>query len=445
MGVKDPKSYYAILGVPTNASASDIKAAFRRKATELHPDRNKATDATRQFQLLNEAYGVLSDPNSRAQYDTNTIDEADGQTTPGSQAPEPVVCSECNCTTAQPRYAIFYQVMSFLFVTYRIPIQGIFCRTCFDKKMLKATICNWLLGWWAPWGFLYTIGAVIGNLFAGAQQHAINARILMHQAWYFAYYDNITLARAITLDALDIAAKIRPASDIEGIRLRKMAEDFIHATDLNGPVNRLKNSWKFFGKSFFVQIAIALVAVAGVWYLFNEDAKQSNSGSNTASTSARPFVQSKPYEANPVAVKSMSPAYERPETAPNGSPWPVGGGYVKGYKRLHTKGISMVTIDNGQNDNDVFVKLVSVSGTKSYPVRTFYIPPHGSFTVKNVASGEYDVRYKNLVSGGLSKSEPFSLEEIPSETGRQYSKITMTLYKVRDGNMKTYDLSDDEF
>jgi hypothetical protein len=118
---------------------------------------------------------------------------------------------------------------------------------------------------------------------------------------------------------------------------------------------------------------------------------------------------------------------------------------IKGYKRLHTKGISTVTIDNGQNDNDVFVKLVSVGGTKSYPVRTFYIPPHGAFTVKNVAPGEYDIRYKNLVSGGLAKSEQFNLEEIPTETGRQYSNLTMTLYKVRDGNMKTYDLSDDEF
>ena len=43
------------------ADAGQIKAAYRRRAMELHPDRNKDAHTTRQFQLLNEAYGVLSD------------------------------------------------------------------------------------------------------------------------------------------------------------------------------------------------------------------------------------------------------------------------------------------------------------------------------------------------------------------------------------------------
>lgn len=63
------KDLYEILGVSKDASESEIKKAFRRRARELHPDVNKAADAEEQFKELNEAYDVLSDPNKRAQYD----------------------------------------------------------------------------------------------------------------------------------------------------------------------------------------------------------------------------------------------------------------------------------------------------------------------------------------------------------------------------------------
>ncbi len=58
--------YYQILGVSKNASADELKKAFRKKAHELHPD--KGGDAE-QFKKLNEAYQVLGDEKKRAQYD----------------------------------------------------------------------------------------------------------------------------------------------------------------------------------------------------------------------------------------------------------------------------------------------------------------------------------------------------------------------------------------
>ena len=150
----------------------------------------------------------------------------------------------------------------------------------------------------------------------------------------------------------------------------------------------------------------------------------------------------KSYQVNPAPVR---PAYVRPTTAPNGNPWPTSAGYVKGYKRLHAKGLSKVTVDNTRNDSDVFVKLVSLDGARAYPVRHFYIPAFGRFSLNKITAGRYDIRYRDLGNGGLFRSEAFDLEEIQSYGGVQYSDITMTLYKVQNGNMQMFDLPEAEF
>ncbi|MFI5124056.1 MAG: DnaJ C-terminal domain-containing protein [Chitinophagales bacterium] len=62
--------YYKILEIPKNASADDIKKAYRKLARKYHPDLNpKDKDANKRFQLINEANEVLSDPEKRKKYD----------------------------------------------------------------------------------------------------------------------------------------------------------------------------------------------------------------------------------------------------------------------------------------------------------------------------------------------------------------------------------------
>lgn len=63
------RDYYEVLGISKNASESEIKKAFRKKAMEFHPDRNKSADAEEKFKEVNEAYEVLSDPSKKATYD----------------------------------------------------------------------------------------------------------------------------------------------------------------------------------------------------------------------------------------------------------------------------------------------------------------------------------------------------------------------------------------
>ena len=71
------KDYYKILGVDRNASADEIKRAYRKLARELHPDVNpddKTAEA--RFKDINEAYQVLGDQEKRPKYDKLEIGRA---------------------------------------------------------------------------------------------------------------------------------------------------------------------------------------------------------------------------------------------------------------------------------------------------------------------------------------------------------------------------------
>ncbi len=66
---------YSTLGVARSASEKDIKAAYRKLAKELHPDRNKDNPkATERFSVVTGAYDLLSDKDKRARYDRGEID-----------------------------------------------------------------------------------------------------------------------------------------------------------------------------------------------------------------------------------------------------------------------------------------------------------------------------------------------------------------------------------
>ncbi|WP_310448103.1 DnaJ domain-containing protein [Thiobacillus sp.] len=56
------KDYYAVFGVPRDATQDDIKRAYRKLARQYHPDVSKDPDADVRFKELGEAYAVLKDP-----------------------------------------------------------------------------------------------------------------------------------------------------------------------------------------------------------------------------------------------------------------------------------------------------------------------------------------------------------------------------------------------
>src|SRR6185369_9543710 len=70
MAAAATKDYYQLLGVAENATAEDIKKAYRRLAKQYHPDANQNDPkAAEKFKEIGEAYSVLSDAEKRKQYD----------------------------------------------------------------------------------------------------------------------------------------------------------------------------------------------------------------------------------------------------------------------------------------------------------------------------------------------------------------------------------------
>ena len=398
------RTHYDNLKVERNASYEEIRLAYKKLAQKHHPDKNlNNPDSTRVMAIINLSYSILSDENNRKLHDQwikeqeNDEQHLDSKNIPNKKQ-EPTnsinihgvdglsIIEVLDMVKNGARFVIFEEVRSFILISQKNSSEIYFIRSTEShmKYANKHIFKTLLLGWWSAWGLVWTLETLIRNIFGG-----------------------------------------RDVTDI--------------VLDSYGYKNNEKKYTITSTLKYFVKTIVVLVIISAYIFYISSYIKNETHTSNSSKTN---------YHSDQSAhdISKVQPSvYVRPTKAPNGRAWPTMAGYVNGFKKLHFDGLSKVTIDNSLNDSDVFIKLVSINSKKTYPIRVFFIPAYSQFTVNKVRAGLYDIRYRDLDSGIISKSESFNLQEIETYDGIEYSNFTMTLYKTQNGNMRTYALSENEF
>ncbi len=163
----------------------------------------------------------------------------------------------------------------------------------------------------------------------------------------------------------------------------------------------------------------------------------------TAESTSTDSKQIEHYKPRPATVpesiipKAQNPAYVRSATDPNGWPWPLGPTYLFKSDQYAGGGSASVEVDNAKNNSDFHLKLVVKFKDRDMVAREFYIPEHSSFALDGVMAGTYYVRFRDLKSGLISKTEHFLLES--------GSRLSLTLFTVTNGNMETETITEQEF
>ncbi len=104
-----------------------------------------------------------------------------------------------------------------------------------------------------------------------------------------------------------------------------------------------------------------------------------------------------------------------------------------------------MTVDNAANDTAVLVKLYPTGVPNAAPARVFTIRAKDSWTESEIRAGTYELRYEDLASNAFTKTESLTLNERHVEGGVEFSRLKVTLYKVKNGNMKTQPIAKSEF
>lgn len=119
-------------------------------------------------------------------------------------------------------------------------------------------------------------------------------------------------------------------------------------------------------------------------------------------------------------------------------------GYLKGQPRAAVGGLSTFTVDNRQGGRDAVARIY-LNGKKP-AVRSMYVKHGETFKAEAILPGTYVFRYRFIGSEDTFESDKdFPLTQTETETGTRYSNVTVTLFKVKDGNMSTRKVDPNSF
>lgn len=443
--MNDPKGYYRILGVSTSASQEEIRSAYRKRSLEVHPDTNQSSDAHTDFIELQQAFQVLKDSRKRAEYDSSCVeipDQPRNEETRKEQHGDgfdPIRCSICNCVTAQPRYVVFWETVSFL-TTIRSPVQGIMCTKCAGKIAYEATKKSLIFGWWGIWGLLITPITVAGNMSGGGKPAENNGRILLHQAWYFVKQGRLDIAYFLAKDA-DKFLRSTNAKDKD--TLISICNSVIAECKSYAAGKTLECAWdKALPQTSKQWKAVGICSLA--WFAGISLVNSYSEQQTRKATEGAPdysYQQSPPKHSTKPQTKSAQDV-EPPPPIPT-TYLPLSTGYLPDKTIGSEGGYSTINLRNNSSSN-FHVKMYEYVAGNWVLSREVYLKGNEEFTLEDIAPGEYEIRRMDVQTRIASKSKTFTLEETKDSEGVRYSTLTITL-DAPNGNSKIIPITAKEF
>lgn len=207
----------------------------------------------------------------------------------------------------------------------------------------------------------------------------------------------------------------------------------------NGPATPLPKYGSF---ALYAAIGAVIVIMLGDWSAVSE-ASAERAIARPASASAVQVLARSVMPSTATVVRDAK--YARPSLTPRGLPWPDTSGYLPGYPVLARNGLSTLTVDNSGSRSDVLLKLVAIDGNTPLPVRTSFVRGESTFTMENIAPGNYDLRYQSLDTGEIYRSERFELAEIREAGGTSANRNLFRLHAVPGGTSRSVPISEREF
>ncbi len=412
------KNYYEILEVSQNASSEIIKKAYFSLAKKYHPDSTilPKEESLQKMILLNKAYEVLSDPIKRKEYDTylNRQKNTDENSRKDFIKMYIQLLKICEDILNRLKKEVVYQD---------------------GYELSNEQICDNLYNL-----FVQTAEPLISKLYPLLKNDfkLLTPIFLIYYQFGAAYTwtNDLNKSMKILKQSLPFVSTngqyyesvCQIISNVEFLQKQQKKQELLKNKNISDSVgNIFRNILRNILRNIVaIGIVIACLFVADV--IFSPSATKSKS---------KPSVSQ---EQTSMQEKMMS-GLGIPKQG-------ITSQYVPNEPVLNTNGYSVLTIDNSRNDLPVYVRLWTAENANPIPIRSFTIAGNSTFTVQNIAPGTYEVRYKYLYENEVArtgaKSKPFILSEEKRNNGVYYDQITLTLYKVRNGNTRMRQISADE-
>ena len=402
-------THYDNLKVTRNAPFEVMKAAYRAMAQKYHPDLNPAPDAARVMKLVNEAWHVVSDPTRRAEHDKWIADQeaelapkksssSNGASSFKHSAPESTSQQEDSGSEGQRSSPSPPQNKKEPSATAQTSKRyGSFSDA---SEGYKAATPDWLRSLNHA---ILNLNKKLGTSSAQVYGVFILGTVLVVGMGTLTFVSHRTDERTSPLESRSLSP--RELSDAEVFE--------------------------------------------------RHDSRNLGSRNASASQKLDKVIADTSRTQTPSEFKPFNGVLDVPKTdrAPQNISSPAKGvesdalrlptGYLKGEKQSFMGGLSKFRIDNSNGSNDADVRLY-LSGKQ---VRAMFVRVGTTFTAENLSPGTYKMRYKMNINGkpsAFQAKDDFVLTQTVTQTetgtSTRFSNMTVTLYKVQDGNMQVEEI-----